>query len=67
MVKRLLRKIDIEETRAYCERQFIYEEGYIADPEEGLEINAFFEASGYIRAVPKGFNLYKVKDLVVLP
>ena len=59
-------KLDIEQAFGYPGGlAFILEDTYLLKPEEGFHLYGWFEASGYVRVVPLGFEMYRRKALVL--
>jgi len=58
-------KFDVEEKNCYNKPAIIFEEGFIIPEETYFQLEGFFEASGYERVVPLGFEVYRRKDLVI--
>ena len=57
---------DIEEANSYCQPVVIFEEGFRVPPETYFTLTGFCEVTGYQRVVPKGFALYRRKDLIII-
>lgn len=58
-------KFDVEAKDSFNKPALIFEEGFIIPEETYFALEGFFEASGYVRAVPLGFECYRRKDLVI--